>query len=189
MIVEGILTRICPGCLEEAFQERNASEVELNRSSLRATLGLPGACLFAIACWAVFWTGVELILETWKINVIEINPITSIIILAITGGIGWGLGYPVGNTLRQSIALNKAPIWTSLIAIGIIAVAGEILYVAIQVFRLFGIFDLPAAARLLEQVLQNYTTFWAGAKLIVIIAATFFSSLAASERKTIPLGI
>ncbi|MCA9111359.1 MAG: hypothetical protein KDA52_15505 [Planctomycetaceae bacterium] len=189
MYVEGRATRLCPNCLADADKERHEVESQLNRGSLRAILGLPGAYLFVTAGWAIFWTLLDMALEYWRVEVIEINQFTVILICGLLAGVGYVLGWPVGATLRQSIATGKALHATSVFFILVAAMSGEILYVGLSLLRMAGVFDLRAAAGFVGQVVSNYSGFWIVCKLALSGAVGFFCILSASKRKTVKLDV
>lgn len=189
MTVEGQPTRLCPACLEAAIQERQEQAAHLDQPSLKATLGLPGACAFVAIGWAVFWLLVDGFLMWMNTNIIDINQFTMLVFMGVLMAVGAGLGWPLGATLRNSVALRKAPVLMSLLLVSGSALAGEILYVAICLFRFAGVFDLELAAGLLGQVLSHYTKFWCFNKVVVAIAVAWVAAESASHRDTVPLNI
>lgn len=189
MCVEGRPTRLCPDCLTEAVEEQQELEAEHNRSSLAATLGLPGAGLFVAAGWAGFWTLLDLALEHWRIQVVEINYLTMLLMFMGVAACGYALGWPAGVTLRQSIALGKAPVAASAVFVTAAAIGGEILYVGLYLLRLLGLFDLGVAAQLVGQVVAQYSGFWIFCKLALLAAIGFFCAESASERRTVRLQV
>jgi hypothetical protein len=189
MYVEERATRLCPGCLADVTHEQQELESQLNRGSFRATLGLPGVALFAAAGWAVFWTLLDMIMDHWRIRVVEINPFTAIAIFGLLLGVGYALGWPVGATLRRSITIGKARQATSALFVLAVAVGGEVLYVGLYLLRLAGVFDLGVAAGLLGQVVTTYSGFWILCKLGLLGAFGFFCICSASQRKTVKLDV
>jgi hypothetical protein len=99
MCAEGRPTRLCPGCLNAAIDERQKTESELNRPSVLALLGLPGACVGMAAGWAGVWTLLDIVLQKLGVKVIEINRFTLLVILGLLAGIGLALGWPLGSAL------------------------------------------------------------------------------------------
>lgn len=189
MYVEGRPTRLCSICLDDAAQERHEVESDLNRASLGATPGLPGAGIFVVAGWATFWTVLDLVLEHFRVQFIEINAFTFLVLSVILGSVGSALGWPTGATLRRSIAIRKAPRAMSVFFIGAAAIGGEILYVGLYVLRLAGVFDLVVATQLLGEVLSSYSGFWIFCKLGFLAAIGFSCVLSATLRKSVRLDV
>lgn len=189
MLVEGRPTRLCLECLSEAAREKQEVESQLNRGSVTATLGLPAVCGFVAAGWIILWTVIDLILETLHIKVIEINELTGLVFMGLLGGVGYALGRPMGNALRQSIAIRRAPVVMSLVVIVAAGICGEIGYIALRLLRLFGFFDLGVAARLLWQYVSSYSIFWIVCKLVFLGAICLFCAMTASERRQVSLNV
>ncbi|MEX0700521.1 MAG: hypothetical protein WD069_00350 [Planctomycetales bacterium] len=189
MYVAGRATRLCPGCLTDAAQERQCLEAQLNRPSLASTLGLPGAAIYVAAGWAGFWTVLDLALEHWRIEVVEINRFTMFLFWGALVAIGIALGWPAGVTVRRSLAFGRMPRVASVLFILAAATAGEILYVALLLLRMVGVFNLRLAAQLLPQVLDSYTKFWISCKVALLVATAFFCAASASQRKTVRLDV
>lgn len=189
LLIEGRPTRLCAGCLDEARRERQEAEAELNRASVAATIGLPAAGGFVAIGWVILWTAIDMILEWLQVKVIEFNRLSEIFFLALVGGVGYGLGWPLGAALRQSIAIRRAPVMMSLILIVAAAIAGEIGYLALHIFRVVGVFDLGLAAKLLWQFVSGYSGFWIACKLAFLGAIGLFCAIAASERKQVSLNV
>jgi hypothetical protein len=144
---------------------------------------VPGAGLYVAAAWAVFWTVIDFALEHWQIQVVEINHFTALIGVLALGVVGVCLGWPLGATLRQSIALRHAPRLMSAVATLGAMLLGEILYIAARLFLLAGVFDVGVAARLLPQVVVSYTGFWVTCKLLLAGAIGVCCGMSASQRK------
>jgi len=183
MLVEGRATRVCEPCLAAAEQERQESEAQLNRTSLRATLAVPGTALIAAAAWALFWTVLDLFLDWLRITVVPLDNVTIPLLVIFFAAAGAGMGWPAGNTLRRSIGARSAPRVVSIVFVITVALAGEVLYVALYLLRMAGLFDLQLATLLLGQVWANYTKFWIACKVGLAIAAAFACALATAQRQ------
>jgi hypothetical protein len=186
---DGRPTRLCGRCVAAAAEEHRERVSELNRPTVGATLAVPGAGLFVAAGWAVIWTVIDFTLERWQIRVVEINHFSGMIGLLAFGIVGVCLGWPMGATLRQSIALRHAPRLMSAVATLGAALLGEILYVAARLFLLAGVFDVGVAARLLPQVIATYTGFWVACKLLLAGSIGVCCGILASQRKTASLPV
>lgn len=189
MYLEGRPTRLCSACLAQAAREQQEREALLNRPSLGATMGLPGVGTFVACGWAVIWTLIDLILQHWRIQVVEINEFTAAAMLLLFGGAGLCLGWPMGVAVRQSFAIRRAPMTMSVVVAVAAAVGGEVLFLALRLLRLAGIFNLKLAAGLLGHVLSNYTAFWIVLKLGFLGAICLFAAVSSSERKTATLEV
>jgi hypothetical protein len=88
LYVDGRPTRMCMACFEEAGREQQELESKLNQTTLGATLGLPGAAIYAAAGWAGFWTLIDFALEYFRVKAVDINIITTPLILMLLGAVG-----------------------------------------------------------------------------------------------------
>lgn len=189
MYIDGRATRVCPSCVTEAAREQEELEARLNRPSVAATVGLPAVVAFVACGWALLWTLIDLGLEKLRIDVIEINKFSLLLILLLIGGTGYALGHPLGFALRQSIAIRRAPKTMSIVVVIAALFGGEIGYLALKLLRLAGIFDLKLAAGLLPLVLSKYSSFWILLKLGFTGTICYFCAASASERKTVNLDV
>lgn len=186
---DGRPSRLCGHCVSGAAEEHREREAELNRPTVGATLAVPGAGLYAAAGWAVIWTVIDFALERWQVRVVEINHFSGMIGLLAFGIVGVCLGWPLGATLRQSIALRHAPrLMSGLATLGAVLL-GEILYVAARLFLLAGVFDVGVAAQLLPQVVATYTGFWVACKLLLAGAIGVCCGMSALQRKAASLPV
>ncbi len=186
---DGRPARLCPQCVASAAEEHRERESELNRPTLGATLAVPGAGLFVAAGWAVIWTLLDFALDRWQIRVVEINQFSAMIGLLAIGIVGACLGWPLGATLRQSIALRLTPRLSSAVATIGAVLLGEIFYIAARLFLLAGMFDVGVAARLLPQVVASYTGFWVACKLLLAGAIGLCCGMSASQRTSASLDV
>jgi hypothetical protein len=186
---DGRPSRLCGACVAAAAEVHQQREAELNRPTVGATLAVPGAGLYVAAGWAVIWTIIDFALERWQVRVVEINHFSALIGLLAFGVAGVCLGWPLGATLRQSIALRHAPRLMSALATIGAALLGEILYVAARLFLLAGVFDVGVAARLLPQVIASYTEFWVACKLLLAGAIGVCCGMSATLRKGTSLSV
>ncbi len=189
MFVGGRPTRLCSQCLEDATREKDDQESELNASSFRATAGLPVLALVAACVWALFWLLVDILLDYRSIQVFEIHYFSMALILAILGAVGWIVGWPLGVTVRKSVAAQKTPRTSSILLVGTLSIVGEILYVGLLVFRELGVVDLIISAQLLVPVILDYSGFWILCKLILVTSIGFFGCIFAAEKKTVSMRI
>jgi hypothetical protein len=189
MAVEGRPTRLCPDCLTIAVKERQEQESQLNTATVGATLGLPAAIAITTGEWALFWTAIDLVLEWAGLNVIELHQFAILLMLALTGGAGYLLGWPLGAAIRRSVALRHAPIASTLLIVSGVVVGGEIVYLALFVLRRVGIFDLGAAAQFVGPMVANYTAFWIVCKVLVAAAVGVCCALSASARRSAALDV
>jgi hypothetical protein len=165
LLAGGQPTRLCAACQSELVQDQAAAEEELNRPTLSATLGVPGATVYVALGWIVVWTVVDFVLDWWGVKVIEINHFTALFGIGLFVCAGYALGWPLGATIRHSIGLRRVPwIATPLLTLGAVIV-GEIGYLALRIFLLAGVFDFGAAVRLLGPAVGQYTGFWIFCKL------------------------
>src|SRR5262249_15462218 len=141
------------------------------------------------AAWAGWWTLLDIVLHKLNVAVIEINKFTLLVILGMLAGVGYALGQPLGNVLRRTGALNRAPWLLSLLFVVVAGIAGEIGYVAVHLLRLVGFFALRAAVRLLGPIVAGYSAFWVFVKLVLLGAIWFFCGNRASERAVVRLHV
>lgn len=190
VFAEGTCTRICHACVEERIEEHAKIEEELNKPSSFFAVCLPLAFLYVAGGWLLFWALIDMFLR-WKDTNELVVPggVGLLIFAAILGAIGFGLGYPLGLFLRKSGLARRSPLVVSLPAIVVSCVAGEILYIAVIIFRDFRVFDILAAARLLVPFVQGYAGSWLVLKVLVICGIVGGCYVAAAAKKTAPLQI
>lgn len=188
-LIEQRPTRMCPDCTAAIVDDKLAAEEELNRATLSSTLGLPGAMFYVVFGWIAFWTVVDLILEYFTVDKIEINKLTFLVGFAVCAGVGYALGWPLGATMRRSVGLRKFPRLSSGMITLATVVVGEIGYIAVWILRMAGIFDLGAAVTLLWPALSTYSGFWICCKLALASAIGIFCANSASHRKTVSLDV
>ncbi len=189
MYVEGRPTRLCTACLEAAAEQREQEEAALNATSGKALLALPLFAAVATGVWGVFWLMIDLALDYWQMDVIEINRLTMLLILGLLGAVGWLAGWPLGRVLRRTVFGRKLPRLTGTLMAGLLIVVGEVLYVGLLVLWHHGVIDPEFAVRVTPAVVLDYTGFWLVCKLTLAGAVGFFCCLAAGERKTVALDI
>ena len=187
--VEGRPTRICNSCVENAFAEKTERDLQLSQGTVSSTLNLPGTVLAAAAVWAILWSLIDVLLGWFRIQVVEINEFTSILLLAMVGLPGYGLGRPLGLVLRRSLVVSGAPALMTALLVSLVVVLGEIGYVAAYVFRVAGIFDLNVTMQIVWDFVSGYTGFWIGCKLVTAASIACFCFLAASDRETSSLDV
>lgn len=185
LLATGQPTRLCGVCQSELTEAQTAAEEELNRPTLSATLGVPGAAVYVMLGWTAYWTLLDFLLDWWGVKVIEINQFTALFGILLFACVGYALGWPLGATLRHSIGLRRIP-WIAgpLVTLGA-AIVGEIVYLAIRIFLLAGVFDLGAAARLFGPAVGQYTLFWIFCKLAQWAGIAGAATLSAMERRRV----
>jgi len=185
-VLEGRAVRICPGCAGSLYEQRQLREEELNRPAAWHGLALPMACFYVAAGWAGFWLLTDVVLG-WLGGVIWINAVTVMLGIAILAGIGFALGIPIGWVVRRSGLAQLSPVVVSALVVGLSALLGEILFIAVSVFLRFDVFNVNLAARLLLPFVQTYPLGWIVAKLLTAGAIAFGCHSAAIERRTVSL--
>jgi hypothetical protein len=187
LLAMGQPTRLCAACQSEMAEAQSVAEEELNRPTLSATLGVPGAAVYVMLGWTVYWTLLDYLLDWWGVKVIEINHFTALFGIFLFVCVGYALGWPLGATLRHSIGLRRIPwIASSLVTLGAV-VLGEIGYLALRIFLLAGIFNLGAAAQRLGPAVGQYTGFWIFCKLAQIVAIAVAAAFSTIERKRVTI--
>lgn len=189
MHIEGRTTRICPKCLEQAIADKQDRDSQLNAMSFSALLGLPTAILISAGCWAVLWFVADFAIDWLRIRVVEINELSTLVLLMLYVGTGAALGLPLGKMLRKSGAVRLAPTLLSCVVVLCAVIAGEIGYVALLILWNVGILNFAAAAQLLGPIMANYSGFWIANKLFCACAVGAFCAGSASERKAASLKI
>ncbi|MFN0052214.1 MAG: hypothetical protein ACKV0T_08480 [Planctomycetales bacterium] len=189
MCVDGMPTRLCPACLDEAYQEKEQAEAQLNRATLLGTLGLPAVFCYAALGWGGLWTAIGLLLVWMQVKVIPIDHFTMLLFMGLAVGVGWAFGRPLGIAVRKSVAFQRTPVISSLFLTLCVGACGEIVFVAFWMLRWMGIFDLRAAAGLVGNVVANYTPFWITCKVLLWIAVAIGAILSASQRKSVNLEV
>lgn len=175
--------RICATCLQEAAELQRDQHAQFNRASLSTTLTLPGACLIVAIGWAFFWTVLDFVLEYLQLQVIVVNRLTVLLGLCLFIPVGYVLGVTIGKTLRQSLIVQKAPVVMSILFVSLSTLAGEVVYLAILLLRLIGVFDLKLAFQALGLLFVNYSSFWIICKAALLITICVSSSESAKARK------
>jgi len=189
MLVDNNPTRLCEECFREADQERHRLDVEINSASWTRTLQLPGVMTIVAATWALFWFGVEALLQFLNVQFLDINQFTIIFLLGIPLAVGVAAGWPLGVTLGRSAIIHRAPVALGTLLAVISIVFGEVGYVALLLFRFVGIFDLEAAAMLVGEIIAGYSEFWIVTKLVMAIALVGCSVGVAQQRKSIKMNV
>jgi hypothetical protein len=167
--VHGDTSRLCAACLNAALADQQQRQSQLDRSNKVVLLGLPAVLTIVSVGWAVFWTLVDVSLTALQLQVIELNQLTMLLLLAIAAAAGAALGMPLGAALRKSGTVRAAPhVLSGLIAAGVVA-GGEVLYVALLLYRIFGVLDLAGAARLMPAIVQLYGEFVGVSRIVVAL--------------------
>lgn len=188
VFAEGTCTRICAVCVEKRVEEHAKIEEELNQPSSFYAVCLPLAFLYVAGGWLLFWALIDMFLRWKDTNELVIPGGVGLLVFAgFLGAIGFGLGYPLGLFLRKSGLARRAPLVVSLPAIVVSCVAGEIFYIAVVIFRDFGVFDLLAAVRVLVPFVLGYAGSWLVLKILVICGIVGGCYVAAVMKKTAPL--
>ena len=185
-LLEGRAVRLCPGCGDRLFEERDRREKELNRTSVRHGLAIPMACFYVVCGWAGFWTLLDHLLRLAK-GVIWIDIFTVIMGICVFGAVGLVLGIPLGWTVRRGGLAQFSPKIVSVTVVALSVLFGEIFYIAISIFRIINVFDLDLALQMLRPVMQAYPAEWIIAKLLTTGAIAVGCHIAATAKKTVPL--
>ena len=186
---EGKVARLCADCLEQAWRERSEAEEALNRPTRAAAFGVPAAAIQIAVGWAVFWTGLDYLLDWAGIGAFWLSTMLFLVYAAIAAGVGYVLGWPAGITFRRAPLVGRSPkLLTGLVALAACA-AGEFLYVALWLLLTFGLFDLGVAAGLMGQMVATYSPFWICCKLAVLAATVGFCAASAAKRVSVPLSV
>ena len=165
---EGRASRLCPACAERIVAAKNQAEHQLNRPTVWHALGLPVAFLAVAAGWLLFWFCVDLMVSSWKQEEIVVNDLVIAVLIALLGGVGFGLGLPLGLFLRRSGVTTRAPVVTSIAAVLPACMAGELLFIAAAVFWQAGVFDLVLAMQIFVPFVASYHVSWIIGKVVVI---------------------
>ena len=189
LFVEGRCTRICETCLSHKLKERDEAEASLNRPSRLHSYALPWVIALAGLGWAVFWVLIDLLLDLFNTDMIEINAFTTIILMGVLALLGYFVGAPLGHVLRKSGSARLSPVAVTAIAIGLAIIIGEALYVSFALFRFFGRFDLAWGFQALVPFFQSYHPSWIACKIFVAIAIGFGCYQAARERESVGLSL
>jgi hypothetical protein len=189
MYLEDRPTRLCSACLDGARLEKQHIELDLNRATIGGFFGLPAVFASVAAAWALLWTAIDWLLEFFRIRVIWIDKFTGTLILLSAFGVGRLLGGPLGAALKRSGVVRLSPAFLSLVFVVGAAVCGEIVYVTILMFRFLGVIDVNAALQVFQGVVQQYSTFWVLAKVLLAAATWFFCAARASEKETVRLDV
>lgn len=180
--IDGRTSRLCPPCVEEMYAAKQEAERELNRGSVAHGVGLPMILALTAVGWMVFWVTVDLVFEWLAMPVIVIDQYFAMLLVALLGAVGYGLGTFLGTALRRAGVSRLSP--TMVAGGGVLAatLAGELLYVAACVFRQIGVLDLGLAWGALVPFVQSYPGLWIVGKLIVIGLAAVGAMQAAAPR-------
>lgn len=189
LLVDNCPTRLCDECLREADEERQRIEAEINSASWTRTLQLPGVITIVAAAWAIFWFGVDALLQFLNVQFLDVNSFTILFLLGIPLAVGVAIGWPLGATLRRSAAIRRAPIVLGILLAVISIVLGEVGYVALLLFQIIGVFNLEAAAALMGEVVAGYSEFWIVTKIVMAIAIASCSVGVAHQRKSVELNV
>ena len=186
---DGRPTRMCSPCLGAAVQEKSEREAALNRPGRFEALGLPAIAMTVAVGWTVVWTLLDMFVEWAGIERISLDKLTGMIIAVLVLGVGYALGTPLGNALRRAGLGNWAPWLLSIVAVLGTALGGEILYIAVALWRHFGIFDLNLAAGLLARFFVGYSGFWITCKILCAAAMWLFCHAEAQKRVVVQMEV
>lgn len=177
----GRTSRACPACFARRL-EQHAVEIEaFHRPRRGAWMSVPALCLFVALGWTGAWTLADWLLDWFRVQVIEINRATTMVIFMLMLGIGAVLGMPLGGALKKTGLVRRAPRWLGGTFVLVGVALGELLYVMILLFRFGGVIDLTVAAQLLPLVIGNYSAFWVSMKLGLALSVGVFTVVAIEE--------
>ncbi len=177
----GRTSRACPVCFTRRL-EQHAAEIEaFNRPRRGAWMSVPALCFFVAVGWAGVWMLTEWLLDWFRVQVIELNKATGMVIFMVMLGIGAALGIPLGGALKKTGLVRRAPRWLGGLFVVAAVAMGELLYVMIQLFWFAGVIDLTIAARLMPQVIASYSPFWITLKLGLALSVGFFTVVTIEE--------
>lgn len=177
----GRTSRACPACFARRLEQHAADMEEWNRPRRQAWLSVPALCLFVAVGWTGAWMAAEWLLDWFRVQVIEINRATAMVIFMLMLGVGAVLGMPLGGALKKTGLVRRAPRWLGGLFVAAAVALGELLYVMVLLFWFAGVIDLTIAARLLPQVIANYSGFWITMKLGLAISVGVFTVMAIEE--------
>ena len=130
------VTTICSDCLDRKRQDVLAKNQSLNASDARVSLLLPLALVLGSLGWAVCWTLYDTIFRITKSNWIVVP---TVLVMLVATGVGFGLGWPIGQILRRSGATKRfRPQPLAVISSLLMVVFGEIAYASYQIFEATG---------------------------------------------------
>lgn len=178
---QGRTSRACPACFARALEQHAAEIEEWNRPRRRAWLSVPALCLFVAIGWTGAWMLAEGLLDWFRVEVIEINQATGMVIFMLMLGGGAVLGMPLGRALKRTGLVRRAPRWLGGLFVITAVALGELLYVMVLLFWFAGVIDLTIAVQLLPQVVANYSPFWITMKLGLAISVGVFTVMAIEE--------
>lgn len=187
IFAEGRCTRLCFPCVKQLVDQRDAAEHTLNKPTLRHALGLLPAFLAAALGWVLFWTAIDLLLEWWRPDKIELPDIIFGLLILGLGGVGCCLGYPLGLFLRRSGVPIRSPVAISLVTVIPAGLLGEFLYVVLYLFRQAGFFNLALTVQLFVPFVTSYPVSWMVGKILVVGGIALGSYLAANKREKVAL--
>lgn len=182
--LEGKASRLCPNCVEQVYEKRRTAEEALNSASAFHRFGLPLVVVLVTTGWMVFWFLCDMTFEVTGINFIEINRFVVVVLMALLLIGGLGLGYPIGVFVRKS---GAAPSLMQLQSVGLVLLAGfggEVLYIAICIYRQAGMFDISGAFQVFVPFIKSYHVLWLVNKVLLAAAISFGALIAATGRKT-----
>lgn len=177
----GRTSRACPACFTHRLEQHAAALEEFHRPRRGAWMSVPALGFFAAVGWAAAWTLSDWLLDWFRVQVIEINKATAMVLFVIMLGVGAALGIPLGGALKKTGLARRAPRWLGGLFVIAAVIVGELLYVMALLFRFAGVIDLTVAAQLLPQVVANYSPFWIVMKLGLALSIGVFTVVTIEE--------
>ncbi len=178
---EGRTSRACAACFTQRLEQLTAEQAERDRPRRNAWMSVPALSFYVALGWAGAWTLADWLLDWFRVQVIEINSFTSMIFfvgLLIIGGV---LGTPLGNALKKTRLVRRAPRWLGGAFVTAAVAGGELLYVMILLFRFAGVINLTIAAQLMPLVIADYSVFWISMKLGLAASIGLFAVITIEE--------
>jgi hypothetical protein len=188
LFAEGSCSRLCPECARDLFQKREDAEQQLNSPSVMHAFGLPLAFLYVSGGWLILWFLIDVLLTWWNTDTIVIPGGEGFVVLAaVLGAVGFGLGYPIGAFLRRSGVAHVSPLAVSLSTVIAACVVGEMLLICAIVFRQTGVLDVAMATQQFIPFVKSYQPSWITGKVVAAAAIALGCYVATIAKKTVPL--
>lgn len=158
--------RICLACIEQERQRL----IELNRPGLSTLYWLPVSIVATATSWATVWSILDLYVDWlqagrpvrgFEVNEITLMPILGCAVLLFCIGYGLGGMIPTAN-MGRNFAITVS-IFVSVAAMAV----GEVLYIAFDIFKHLGVFDVLLAFQILLPWVQSYSAGWIVFKILL----------------------
>lgn len=165
--------RICAACLGQLVAASRQAEQANEPQHVSFKLAVPLALGLSVGVWAAFWLGADALVRYFEIRRVELNQLTSLLLLLPMFALGGLAGWPLGTCLRRAGLNRIAPFPLAALTVLVTVVLGEWLYITADVFLVTGQFAPVFAFNSLPDLLQSYTGFWVGLKIVAAVAIGF----------------